>query len=86
MHYGKVIVTGSLKSVPAANPIHILRDKVRQAWYCAKVMAKQDFQADAQDNHSQADTAAVFFTDAVSWIHLQAFPHQTHKVLDSNKA
>lgn len=41
MHYGKVIIIGSLKGRPAANPIRIiLCDKVCQAWYCAQAMEK----------------------------------------------
>lgn len=43
-------------------------------------MEKTDFQADPQDNHSQADTAAGFSTDAVSWVCLQAFPYQIYEV------
>lgn len=81
MRYGKVIIIGSLKGVPAANPIRIiLRDKACQAWYSARAMEKTDFRADPQDNHSQADTAAGFSTDAVSWVRLQAFPQQTYEV------
>lgn len=80
MSYGKIIITGSLKSVPAANPICIiLHDKVCQTWYSAQAMEKTAFWADPQDKHSQADTAAGFSTDTeTSTLAGFSIPRQTH--------